>query len=63
MQKEWAKAISMLVAIKTEDGLRRGAVMSIMIRFGMAHCTIYHLWDRAESAHGLGVSNSPEFIS
>ena len=29
MQKEQLKAISMLVAMETEDGLRRGAIMVI----------------------------------
>ena len=29
MQKEKSKAISMLVAMETEDGLRRGAIMVI----------------------------------
>ena len=36
-----SKAISMLVAMKTKDGLRQGAVISIAKRFGMAHSTIY----------------------
>ena len=29
MQKEWSKAISMLVAMGTKDSLRRGAIMAI----------------------------------
>ena len=29
MQKEWSKAISMLVAMETKDSLRRGAMMVI----------------------------------
>ena len=29
MQKEWLKVISMLVAMETKDGLRRGAIMVI----------------------------------
>ena len=32
MQKEWSKAISMLVAMKTEDSLRRGVIMVITIK-------------------------------
>ena len=27
MRKEWSVAVSMLVAMKTNDGLRRGAIM------------------------------------
>ena len=53
----------MLVAMKTKDGPRRGAIMFITKKFGMAHCTVYCLWERARSAHELGVINSPEFIS
>ena len=30
MQKEQLKAISMLIAMETEDGLRRGAIMVIV---------------------------------
>ena len=37
MQKEWSKAISMLVAMETEDSLRRGATMVIAKIFGLAH--------------------------
>ena len=29
MQKEWSKAISILVVMETEDGLRRGVIMVI----------------------------------
>ena len=29
MQKEWLKVISMLVDMKTKDGLRRGAIMAV----------------------------------
>ena len=37
MQKESSKAISMLVAMETEDGLRRGAIIIITKKFGLAH--------------------------
>ena len=35
-QKEWLKAISMFVAMETEDGLRRGAIMVITKTIGLA---------------------------
>ena len=35
MQKEWSKVISMLVAMETEDGLRRGAIMVVTKKFGL----------------------------
>ena len=41
---QW-KAISMLVAMKTEDSLRQGTVMSIAKRFSMVCGTIYKLWE------------------
>ena len=37
MQKEWSKEISMLVAIETDDSLRRGAIMAVAKNFGLAH--------------------------
>ena len=62
-QKEQSKVISILVALKTEDGLRRGAIMFVAKRFGVACCTIYQLWEQAESAWEWGIIYSPEFIS
>ena len=53
----------MLVAMKTKDSLRQGAIMSIAKRIGLACSTIYQLWEQAESVHALGKINSPEFIS
>ena len=37
MQKEWLKAISMLVVMETEDGLRKDAIMVITKKFGLGH--------------------------
>ena len=37
----WLKAISMLVAMKTEDDLRQGTVMFITERFSVACSTIH----------------------
>ena len=37
----WLEAISMLVAMRMEDGLRQGALMATAKRFGMAHSTSY----------------------
>ena len=59
MRKEWSQAVSMLVTMKTDDGLRRGAIMFIAKIFGVACCTVYCLWERAKSMHELGVINSP----
>ena len=37
MQKEQSKAISMLVAMETKDGLRRGAIMVATKKFGLPY--------------------------
>ena len=37
MQKEWSKAISMLVATETKDALSRGAIMVATKKFGLTH--------------------------
>ena len=37
MPREWAKVISMLVAMETEDGLRRVAIMVVTRKIGLAH--------------------------
>ena len=43
MQKEWLKVISILVAMESEDGLRKGATMVIAKKIGLAHADIlYH---------------------
>ena len=43
MQKEQSKVISMLVAMEMEDGLRRGAIMVITEKIGLAHADLlYH---------------------
>ena len=36
MQKEQLKAISMIVAMKTDDGLRRGTIMVVTKKTGLA---------------------------
>ena len=55
MQEEQSKAISMLVAMETEDGLRKGAIMVITQKNWLGMC-------RAKSIHELGVINSTEFF-
>ena len=62
MRKKQLVVVSMLVAMKTDDGLRRDAITFITKKFGVAHCTVYHLWERAKSMHELGTINSLEFI-
>ena len=42
MQKEWSKAISMLVDMETEDGLKRRAVMVIAEKIGLAHADLLY---------------------
>ena len=55
MQKGELKVISMLVAMESEDGLRRGAIMVIAQKIGFAHA------EQAKSVHQLSIINSPEF--
>ena len=63
MRKEQFAVVSILVAMKTDDGLRRGAIMFIVKSVCMACCTVYYLWERAKSACELGIVNSPDLIS
>ena len=43
MQEEWSKAISMLVDMETKDGLKRGAIMVVTKKIGLAHADLlYH---------------------
>ena len=41
-QKEWSKAISMLVDMETEDSLKRRAVMVVAEKIGLAHADLLH---------------------
>ena len=63
MRKEWMVAVSMLVTMKTDERPRRGAIMFVTKKFRMAHCSVYHLWERVKSACELGAINSQKFIS
>ena len=73
MQKEQSKAISMLVAMETKDGLRRGAIMVVAKRVGLAHADL--LYHKTKNNilllctptvliynHELGIINSSEFF-
>ena len=43
MRKEHLKAISMLVDMETKDGLKRGAIMVVAQKIGLAHADLlYH---------------------
>ena len=42
MQKEWSKAISMVVDIETEDGLKRHAVMVVAKKIWLAHADLLY---------------------
>ena len=61
MRKEWLAVVSMLVTMKTNNGLRRGAIMFITKIFGVACCTVYLTF--TGDMHELGIINSPEVIS
>ena len=53
MQKERLKVISMLVAMETEDSLRRGVIMVITKKLA------WHM--QRKNMHELGIINSSEF--
>ena len=72
MQKEWSKAISMLVAMETEDSLRRGVIM-VITRIGLPCADL--LYHKTKNIilllctpmvliynHELGIINSSEFF-
>ena len=42
MQKEWSEVISLLVAMGTKDGLRRGAIMVIEKNWLACADLLYH---------------------
>ena len=71
-QKEWSKAISMLVAMETEDSLRRYAIMVITHKIGLACADL--LYHKTKNIilllctpmvliynHELGIINASEF--
>ena len=51
MKKEWSKAISMVVDMETEDGLKRRAVMVIAKKIGLACADL--LYYRTNNIHFL----------
>ena len=51
MQKEWLKAISMLVDMETDDGLKRRAVMVVAEKIGLAHADL--LYYKSKNIHFL----------
>ena len=55
MQKEQSKVISMLVAMESKDGLRRGAIIVISKNW-LGLCG-------AKSMHELGTIDSSEFFT
>ena len=72
IQKEQSKVISMLVAMETKDGLRRGAIMVIAQKIGLACADL--LYHKTENIilllcaptvliynHELGIINSSEY--
>ena len=55
--------VSMLQGMKNDGSLRRGSITTIAKRFGVARCTVHHLWKRVVHMHAMGVINSPDFNS
>ena len=53
----------MLQGMESDSSLKQGLVTPITKRFGMAHCTVHHLWKQAVRTHATGIINSPEFYS
>ena len=72
MQKEQSKAISVLVAMETKDGLRRGVIMVVAKRIGLAHADLLYQTKNIILLlctptvliynHELGIINSSEFF-
>ena len=62
MRKEWSKVFSMLVAMKTEDSLRTGAIMVVAKNLAW-HTAQSIIYGREQKVCELGIINSPEFIS
>ena len=73
MQKERSKAISLLVAMETEDCLRKGAIMVVAKKIGLACADLlYHKTNNNILLlstptvliynHELGIINSSEFF-
>ena len=73
MQKEWLRVISMLVDMETEDSLKRGAIMVVTKRIGLACADL--LYHKTKNSFfllctpmvliynsELGVINSSEFF-
>ena len=45
-KKEWSKAISMVVDMETEDGLKRHAVMVVAKKIWLAHANLIYYKDK-----------------
>ena len=55
--------VLMLQGMENNGSLPRGSVTAIAKRFGVACCTVHHLWKRVARTHATGLINSPDFNS
>ena len=55
--------VAMPQGMESDSSLKRGSVTAIAKRFGMACCTVHHLWKWVVHMHATGIINSPEFYS
>ena len=52
--------VAMLQGMESDSSLKQGVVTAITKRFGMACCTVHHLWKWAACMHATGIINSPD---
>ena len=55
--------VVMLQGMENDGSLQTGSITAITKRFGMACCTVHHLWKRVAHMCTMGVINSPDFNS
>ena len=55
--------VAMLQGMENDGSLKQGLVTAIAKRFGMACCTVHHLWNQAACTHATGIIKSLEFYS
>ena len=53
----------MLQGMESDGSLKQGSVTTIAKRFGVACCTVHHLWKQAAHTHATVIINSLEFYS
>ena len=55
--------VAMLQGMESDRSWKEGSVTAITKRFGVACCTVHHLWKWAACTCATGIINSPEFYS